>query len=59
MTGQDIVAVILALTVAAVLLAVTVAVVFAGYKVTGEGVLGAIVGALIVAVIRYIQRTPA
>lgn len=54
MTGRDLVAVILAVTVAAILVATTVAVMFYGYKVTGEGVLGAIVGALIVAVVRYI-----
>ena len=54
MTGRDWVAVILALTVAVVVVIVTAGVVWFGYEVTGEGVLGALVGALIVAVVRYI-----
>ena len=54
MTGRDWVAVILAIGVAAVLVVVSAGVVFADYHVTGEGLLGAIVGAIAVAVVRYL-----
>ena len=54
MTGRDWVAAILALSVGAILVVVAVGVVFAGYHVTGEGLLGAIVGAIAVAVVRYL-----
>lgn len=56
MKGQDWVALILALTVGAILIVITWAVLFNGYTITGEGVLGAVVGALILAVVRYLQR---
>jgi len=44
----------MAVCVSAVILVVTWSVVALGYKLTGEGVLGAIIGAVLLSVLRYL-----
>lgn len=58
-TGRDAVAVVLAIAVALILVVLAIAVAFGGYRLTGEGVLGAVVGALVVAVLRYLSGSTA
>jgi len=53
-TGRDAVALVMAVCVSAVILVVTWSVVALGYKLTGEGVLGAIIGAVLLSVLRYL-----
>ena len=56
MTGRDWVALVLASGLVAILLMVAWGVIFGGYKVTGEGAIGAIIGAIAVSIVRYLRN---
>ena len=54
MTGRDVVAIVLALGVVGVLLVYTVGIVLQGYRPTGDAITGAVVGAVLAVLARFV-----